>query len=127
MDNGLLIGEVGASSSRWALVEQGEVSIFPVKGSTLAGFNPLNGDAQLFQNGLREQFEAHGPAVLKADRILVYGAGCSSPQRVAMMRSALAPLWSESSILEVESDLLGAARGLCGHGEGLVQIGRAHV
>ncbi len=122
MDNGLLIGEVGASSSRWALVQDGEVTTFPVKGTSLVGFNPLNGDAQLFQSALREQFETHGPAALRTDRIIVYGSGCGAPQRAELMRVALAPLWAEECSITVESDLLAAARGLCGPSEGLVLI-----
>jgi len=122
MEGALVIGEIGASSSRWAYVQRGQEATFPVKGTSIPGFNPLNGDAKLFNTALREHFEQHGPAVLDATRVLVYGAGCSSPQRVELMRQALAPLWSSGTSIAVETDLLGAARGLCGRGNGLVLI-----
>ncbi len=118
----MVIGEVGASSSRWALVEHGQESTFPVKGTSVPGFNPLNGDADLFNSALREHFLQHGPGVFNATRVVVYGAGCSSPQRAALMRQALAPLWRTGTSITVETDLLGAARGTCGAGSGLVLI-----
>lgn len=122
MDGGLVIGEVGASSSRWAFIQNGEELIFPPKGITIPGFNPLNGNAELFGTELRQHFLEHGRAVLNAREILVYGAGCSSEQRIALMRSALQALWPAAGTIRVETDLLGAARGLCGTGKGLVLI-----
>jgi N-acetylglucosamine kinase-like BadF-type ATPase len=49
-----------------------------------------------------------------------YGAGCT-PEMIPLMEQALRRKFTQAS-LHVESDLLGAARALCGHGEGIACI-----
>ncbi|MBK7382748.1 MAG: hypothetical protein IPI81_05350 [Flavobacteriales bacterium] len=118
----LLIGEIGGSSSRWAWVDdEGSTSTLPVHGSTLPGYNPLTGDAKQFSSGIKEAFLAHAPAALDAADVVVYGAGCGSAERSSDMREALATIWTNAR-LDVNTDLLGAARGLCGSESGLVLI-----
>ncbi|MFT3885415.1 MAG: hypothetical protein QM724_08295 [Flavobacteriales bacterium] len=51
----------------------------------------------------------------------VYGAGCGTVERAERMRNALARVWPAARI-DVWTDLLGAARGLCGRQPGLVLI-----
>jgi N-acetylglucosamine kinase-like BadF-type ATPase len=122
MRPGSVIGEVGASSSRWALLgADGAFELFPVKGESLPGFNPLNGNADLFVKGFRDHFERHAPLVLQAKEVLVYGAGCGSPGRKETMAQVLHSVWPQASVA-VETDLLGAAHGLLGDGQGLVLI-----
>jgi N-acetylglucosamine kinase-like BadF-type ATPase len=118
----IVIAEIGGSSSRWAVVEEGIDRSFPLKGETLPGFNPLNGDGTLFREAMDAYFTQAHPDVLKAGTVLVYAAGCGSPQRSALVRQALAPLWPGTTGIAVESDLLGAARGLCGRSKGMVLI-----
>ncbi len=52
--------------------------------------------------------------------IFFYGAGCIEPFKASVER-ALEQSFA-GSIVAVESDLLGAARALCGHGEGIACI-----
>jgi N-acetylglucosamine kinase-like BadF-type ATPase len=119
---GLLIAEVGASSSRWAwLTGADAVPMLPWAGGRLAGFNPVNGDASGFARDIQAGFAAHLPDALHAGRIVVYGAGCGSDARRAAMAQAVRSVWPGASIA-VHSDLLGAARGLCGARSGLVLI-----
>lgn len=107
-----VIGEIGGSSSRWAILQDDRPAVFlPAKGVVLPGYNPLAGDAELFLQALRSHFEAECPLALEADEVFAYGAGCGAPERKALMHQALSGLWSDSSIV-VESDLLAAARGL---------------
>ncbi|HEX2616603.1 MAG TPA: hypothetical protein VHL57_03620, partial [Flavobacteriales bacterium] len=51
----------------------------------------------------------------------VYGAGCGTVERAERMRDTLRELWPGARI-DVWTDLLGAARGLCGRTPGLVLI-----
>lgn len=117
-----MIAEIGGSSSRWALVDGAMEQVFPPKGVIIPGLNPLSGDAALFQDAIRDYFQAEAPGMFLAASVIVYGAGCSSGPRQTIMRDALAPLWPEGTPIQVESDLLGAARGLCGVGTGLALI-----
>ena len=112
----LLIGDVGGSSSRWALLSGEPPSLF----EGLPGFNPAVGEPAAFISALREKFAADGVDV---DRVIVYGAGCGSEARKQRMREAMEAVFgARSPSITIESDLLGAARGLCGTSPGLVLI-----
>lgn len=116
-----VIGEVGASSSRWAVVRHDGAELFQHKGEALPGFNPLNGDPVLFAEGLRNHLLERAPDALEAPEVLVYGAGCGSPERRVRMASTIAGVWPQAAV-HVDTDLMGAARGLLGRGQGLVLI-----
>jgi glucosamine kinase len=122
MDGGTVIGEIGGSSSRWALVGAGEeVTILPTPEDGHPGFNPLSGDAGLFTKAMRTAMENLGPEFLEANTLHVYGAGCGSAARQQEMRGTLATLWPKAHI-QVDSDLMAAGRGLHGDGPALVLI-----
>jgi len=118
----LLIGEIGGSASRWALL-QGELPprVFPAHGESLPGYNPLSGDGRLFAEALLAYFTERCPEVFHAANLEVYAAGCGTAEHRALMRGALSTLWPSARIA-VDSDLVGAARGLCGASPGLVLI-----
>lgn len=54
-------------------------------------------------------------------KIHFYGTGCSTPRTVGIVQSALEKVF-ENAVVEVEHDLLGAARALCGHSAGVACI-----
>ncbi len=54
-------------------------------------------------------------------KISFYGTGCSTPRTVDIIKSALEHIF-EHSIIEVNHDLFGAARALCGHEAGVACI-----
>lgn len=122
MPGDLVIGEVGGSSSRWAwLPDTGEERVLPLKGRPLLGYNPLSGDAQVFTTNLLERFTEDLPELLRSSRVVVFAAGCSSPDRREAMHGALTGIWPQAAI-QVDTDLMGAALGLCGDRPGLVLI-----
>lgn len=117
-----VIGEIGGSSSRWALLEpDGTGAMFPTRGETLPGFNPVNGDAAIFSTALLSYIQQRCPAMLAADRLVIYAAGCGTEERRTRMSDALRSLWPSVPI-EVDSDLMGAAIGLYGTAAGMVLI-----
>lgn len=119
---GTVIGEIGGSSSRWAFIAtDGTEQIFPRKGESLPGFNPLNGDAAVFVNALSAYVDERCPDMLQADRVEIYGAGCGAPERRARMVDTLQALWPVATI-DVDTDLMGAAKGLLDAAPGLVLI-----
>lgn len=113
----LLIGDIGGSSSRWAIVSSGEGQVLRHK---FPGYNPVTGDPAALHSALRgkEVAEALGTEQLE---VIAYGAGCGTQSRADQLRSALAMVWPGAKIT-VETDLLGAARGLYGKEHGLVLI-----
>jgi N-acetylglucosamine kinase-like BadF-type ATPase len=58
---------------------------------------------------------------LLIDNIYFYGAGCSFPEKKAMVINALGHVFA-NTLIEVQSDLLGAARGLLLNNEGVACI-----
>lgn len=111
----LLIGDIGGTTSRWVLLHgAGEA---PVK---LPGFNPASGDPCAMQEGLRQMARENGTADGPL-QVVAYGAGCGDAHRAERMRQVLLAVWPQA-VVQVESDLLGAARGLYGQGRGLVLI-----
>ncbi len=122
MAEDLLIAEIGGSSSRWAwLPEEGPELSIPVHVDTMPGFNPLSGNSGIFASGITTYFNAHAPLALSASKISVYAAGCGSEQRRSVMDGTISSIWPAASV-EVNTDLLGAARGLHGSESGLVLI-----
>jgi N-acetylglucosamine kinase-like BadF-type ATPase len=113
----LLIADIGGTSSRWASLDVSGAAELP---GVLPGYNPAAGDPSALQGALG----GNGPitsASSAVEEVVVYGAGCGSEERKALMRAALQPSWPAARIT-VESDLLGAARGLYGKSAGLVLI-----
>lgn len=121
MRQGLVIGEVGGSSSRWAWVNADTERLLPPKGESLPGFNPLSSDADVFVAEAKERFAVLCPDMLQTDRVVVYGAGCGDPDRRESMQAALARIWPAATV-RVHTDLLGAAHGLTAGAPGLVII-----
>jgi glucosamine kinase len=118
----MLIGEVGGSSSRWAyLSPDGTTVLLPLKGERIPGFNPVSGDAEAFMTAVEAQLQAACPDAMRCGQLVVYGAGCGSPDRRLRMESALRTRFVGMPI-DVRSDLLGAALGLNGADRGLVLI-----
>ncbi|MEO8590760.1 MAG: hypothetical protein ABI432_15400 [Flavobacteriales bacterium] len=117
-----IIAEIGGSSSRWALIgSDGTVMTFPAKGERLCGFNPVQGDAGLFAAEVQRYFNERHPEAFAAGMLSVYGAGCGTEQRRQRMRDAVGAVWPGVPV-EVDTDLMAAARGLCADRAGLVLI-----
>ncbi len=117
-----VIGEIGGSSSRWAvLVADGDQTMWPLRGERWPGFNPVSGDGAAFASVVEGHFRASHPGALEAAEVVIYGAGCGSNERRERMSGAIRLVWPEAHIT-VDSDLMGAALGLCAGSAGLTLI-----
>jgi N-acetylglucosamine kinase-like BadF-type ATPase len=122
MDGGTLIGEIGGSSSRWAfLAPDGSTVMLPLKGDRVPGFNPVSGDGEAFAAVVGTYLADHCPPALHAAHVVLYGAGCGSLDRRERMEATLRPLWP-AALMDVQTDIRGAATGLCGSSPSLVLI-----
>ncbi|HSV77353.1 MAG TPA: hypothetical protein VLH37_10020 [Bacteroidales bacterium] len=83
-----------------------------------AGINPFFQSADDIYSTLSGEFTLGREGIRK---IFFYGAGCANPEKKALLSSVLKNFFEVSSV-EVESDLLAAARSLCGHSEGIAAI-----
>lgn len=116
-----VIGEIGGTSSRWAVLAAGGAETWPAKGDRWPGFNPVSGDGSGFASTIAECFRSVRAEALEASVVYIYGAGCGSDERKQRMAQAMALVWPNAK-LYVDSDLMGAAIGLCGAGPGMVVI-----
>lgn len=114
----LLIGDIGGTTSRWAWASAPDRDALRLE---LPGYNPATGSPAAMQAALRDAAimkEAQGGGTLY---VAAYGAGCGTKDRRDRMHAAISGVWPGATV-EVESDLLGAARALYGHASGLVLI-----
>ena len=56
------------------------------------------------------------------DAVYFYGAGCGFPDKISMVHRAITKHLSVKNEVEVNTDMLAAARGLCGHDSGIACI-----
>jgi len=111
----ILIADGGSTKTDWCVAEQGK----QLQRITTQGINPffLSEDAigEEIRSSLLPELQN-----LKFDALYFYGAGCL-PEKIPMMQTALSK-YLEVETLEVNSDMLGAARGLSGRNPGIICI-----
>lgn len=112
-----LIVDSGSTKVRWALCKKGET---PEIHDT-EGFNP----AIVPLGEIQDYMAGNIPSVVgphRLDEVHFYGAGCL-PHTVGVVADAIASALNDASIrIDVESDMLGAARALLGRKPGIACI-----
>ena len=82
----------------------------------------------------RELLPEMGELAAAVKEVYFYGAGCLGNEICGNVASAIRAVFTAAERIEADTDLLGAARALCGHRPGIAcilgtgsKIGRAHV
>lgn len=112
----ILIADSGSTKTEWNLIVNND----DVRKFQTIGFNPYFIDSK----GIEEELEKNLlPFVneLQVKKVFFYGAGCSSLQKKDIVREPLEKFFRIAEV-EVEHDLLAAARSLCGHEKGIACI-----
>ena len=128
MEDMLLIADSGSTKTAWLLRRQGRDDIRvdsrglnPVRDDATTIAEVVDGVASTLVSYLAVEPEFRGTGCwASALRVFFYGAGCIAPFKGAV-EQALCESFAGSRVA-VESDLLGAARALCGHSEGIACI-----
>jgi len=111
----ILIADSGSTKTDWCVSAQGK----QLQRITTSGLNPyfLSEDAigKEIRSSLLPELQTD-----TFDALYFYGAGCL-PEKISMMQSALNK-YLKVKIIEVNSDILAAARGLSGRNPGIVCI-----
>lgn len=111
-----LLAESGSTKTDWCLVGgKGK----PVICKT-SGMNPLLQSAEQTKKVLAEELNWDHKKY-KIDKVCFYGAGAGSKQRQDALKAILKEYFRIKDI-DVQGDMLGAARGLCGSEQGVVAI-----
>lgn len=109
-----LIADSGATKAEWCLVNKGKKKILFTQ-----GISPyfLNTDqiAELVTKELVPKLKN------RTEHIFYYGTGCSNVENAKSIKKALTRVFPKAQV-NVHTDLMGAARAVCGHKKGLACI-----
>jgi glucosamine kinase len=111
----ILIADSGSTKCEWCLVSNGRKQFVETQGASPYFLNEQQLVAMMQQEllpSLKKNIPTH---------IYFYGTGCAAPANRAMVKRAIKRIFPLAEI-EVEHDLTGAARALCGKGKGIVAI-----
>jgi glucosamine kinase len=112
MESTFLIADSGSTKTDWVVTKSGSrLATFQS-----AGINPFYQSAE----EIEKQVLPHIQVVI--DKIFFYGAGCADEKSSRPVYDALQNCIPSATEIQVASDMLGAARGLCGHSAGLACI-----
>jgi N-acetylglucosamine kinase-like BadF-type ATPase len=112
----ILIADSGSTKTHWCVVRGGEI----VSEVFTGGINPFYQTDMEIIALLEEQLipKLENPGI---DSIYFYGAGCSFPEKKILVSRALVRFFN-NAMIEIQSDLLGAARSLFQHEKGIACI-----
>ena len=111
----IVIADSGSTKTDWALVDGAQYSV-----ESTQGINPFHQSRGEILRILREELLPHIDAKSVSD-VYFYGSGIR-PEMESVMEEMLREVLSHANVVEAHSDLLGAARALCGHCEGVACI-----
>ena len=114
----ILIADCGSTKTDWVLYDNVTSSI--VTRIKTQGLNPtLQSSEEIYNilcNEIADEIDTDAP-----EKIYFYGAGCAYDEANERITIALKKVFRTNDI-EINSDLLAAARALCGHEEGIACI-----
>lgn len=112
----ILIADSGSTKTDWCAVEHGEI----LERIFTKGMNPFFQSEEEMREEIAENLRPKLPGkALTA--VYFYGAGCT-PEKIPQVLSAIKAELDVDGPIEVASDMLGAARGLCGSEAGIACI-----
>lgn len=115
----ILIADSGSTKTEWVLLEQQHI----VAELYTQGINPYFQTVEQIATVIADELLPQLPATDAPliTHVYYYGAGCSSAPKCEMVRMPLVQTFINASI-EVDHDLLAAARAACGTNKGIAAI-----
>ena len=117
MVNCILIADSGSTKTDWILTTA-ENSILKVE---TMGINPVRDSQDAIFDIVKNKLAPSIPHEYQIQEIYFYGAGCIDPYKKSV-EEVLTNIFASAQRIAVESDLLGAARALCGNKAGIACI-----
>ncbi len=112
-----LIADGGSTKTDWIIIEKGK----RVHKVQTEGINPFYQTSLEIATILRTQLLSK-TGYFSPKEIFFYGAGCSFPVKQKVMKEAFLKAFNNDVKIELESDLVAAARALFGNKEGIACI-----
>ncbi len=110
-----LIADSGSTKTDWRIIENNQV----IGQTQTVGFNPYFQDADSIANELKISLLPHCEGV--AEKVFYYGTGITNDEKAGVLRTAIQTIFPDCEV-EAYSDVVGAARALCGHEAGIACI-----
>ena len=111
-----LIADSGSTKTEWGLLGDGQPVILKTQ-----GVSPFFQSAEQIKDILQKELVPQLPAGSHIAEVYFYGTGLSQLKNLQLVSDAIKAVWP-GAIYDVQHDLMGAARSLCGHNEGVVSI-----
>lgn len=112
----ILIADSGSTKTDWCLIDdRGEKLYYSTK-----GMNPYQQSEEQLANEVAKALVPQLPTTT-IDDVFFYGAGCIY-DKIPLMERVLKSQLNIIGVCEVNSDMLGVARALCGHQPGIACI-----
>lgn len=108
-----LIAESGATKAEWCLISNGRK-----KRVSTQGISPYFFTEEKIAGLLEDELFSRVPGAVRAEQVFYYGTGMRNPENVKMVKRAFQRVFAKSTI-EINDDMLAAARALNGHAKGL--------
>ena len=112
----ILIADSGSTKTDWCIVFNGTL----IKRIGTKGINPFFQSEEEIQQELTASLLPQLPEGT-INSVYFYGAGCT-PEKAPVLRRAIADSLPVIGNIKANSDMLAAARGLCGHEPGIACI-----
>ena len=113
----ILIADSGSTKTDWCVVENGQ----PIQQISTKGINPFFQSEEEISNeiatSLLPQLKTNA-----LDAVYFYGAGCGFPDKIAMVHRAITKHLQIKREVDVNTDMLAVAHGLCQHEAGIACI-----
>ena len=111
----ILVADSGSTKTTWCIIEKADGNIETCQTS---GINPFLQSQEEISGTLSSEFIlTMGPF----DALYFYGAGCANPEKNEKVRRPLKEFFKADNVY-VDSDLMAAARSLCGDKPGIAAI-----
>jgi glucosamine kinase len=111
----LIIADSGSTKTDWRIISQGKI----VLDYSTEGINPyLLDENQILQIADCEDVQEYSNDIME---LHFYGSGCAREDKQQMVKRVLAQIFPATKI-QIYSDMLGAARGICGFSSGIVGV-----
>lgn len=114
-----LVVDSGSTKTDWGFFN----TVYDLKTVKTQGINPCHQSDEEIRNIIRNELLPNTQNIDLAaiTEVFYYGAGCATESICTQMAALLKEFISNASIA-VDSDMLGAARALCGHAEGVACV-----
>lgn len=113
----ILIADSGSTKTDWCLCNEGA----PILAVQTQGINPYHQTEEAIEQVLAEELLPQLTQQPASLCVIFYGAGCANDTACGRVKEAIQKVLVTDDII-IHSDLLGAARALCGHEEGIACV-----